>query len=58
MDLMRNWSNHPLILGPILGGAYGLYYILRKRGMYAEDISPQNALKAIFRGIRKNHSFD
>lgn len=42
------------ILGPVLAGVYGLYYILRKRGMYAEDISPQNALKAIFRGIREN----
>lgn len=42
------------ILGSVLAGAYGLYFILRKRGMYGEDISPRNALKAIFRGIREN----
>lgn len=42
------------ILGPALAGAYGIYYVLRKRGMYAGDIAPQDALKATFRGIREN----
>lgn len=42
------------ILGPVLAGAYGVYYAVRKRGMYRQDISPQNALKATFRGIREN----
>lgn len=42
------------ILGATLAGAYGIYYVLRKRGMYAGDIAPQDALKATFRGIREN----
>lgn len=42
------------ILGPALAGVYGIYYVLRKRGMYAGDIAPQEALKATFRGIREN----
>ena len=42
------------ILGPGLASLYALYYILRKRGMYRETISPSKALRAIFRGIREN----
>lgn len=42
------------ILGPLLAGVYGIYYVVRKRGMYQKDISPRQALKATFRGIREN----
>lgn len=42
------------ILGPVLAGVYGIYYVLRKRGMYVKDIAPPNALKATIRGIREN----
>lgn len=42
------------ILGWPLAAAYGVYYVARKRDMYREQIAPAAALKAIFRGIRKN----
>lgn len=42
------------ILGPLLARVYGVYYVVRKRGMYQKDISPGRALKATFRGIREN----
>lgn len=40
------------ILGLPLAAAYALYYVIRKRGLYAEYLTPAAALKAIFRGIR------
>lgn len=42
------------ILGPGLAALYGVYYVIRKRPMYAQQITPGNALKAIFRGIKEN----
>ena len=42
------------ILGLPLASLYALYYVVRKRGMYAEYLSPWKAMKAIFRGIRDN----
>lgn len=42
------------ILGYALAVAYGIYYVLRKRQMYRQDISTRAAWKAIRRGIRKN----
>lgn len=42
------------ILGAPLAVLYGVYYVLRKRSMYAEQISMMGALKAIFRGIKEN----
>lgn len=42
------------ILGPCLAATYGIYYVARKKKLYQETISPLQAGKAIFRGIRKN----
>jgi glycosyltransferase involved in cell wall biosynthesis len=42
------------ILGAPLAVLYGVYYVLRKRSIYAEQISMMGALKAIFRGIKEN----
>lgn len=42
------------ILGPGLASAYALYYIVRKRGLYRETIRMDQALRAIFRGIRED----
>lgn len=42
------------ILGSPLAAAYGIYYVVRKRSMYQDRISPRQALAAIFRGIWKN----
>ncbi len=42
------------ILGWPVAVAYGVYYVVRKRAMYSENIAPVNALRAIFRGIREN----
>lgn len=42
------------ILGAPLAAVYGVYYVLRKRSMYAGQISTIGALKAIFRGIKEN----
>lgn len=42
------------ILGYVLAVAYGIYYVLRKRPMYRQDISPKQALRATLRGIRRN----
>ena len=42
------------ILGAPLAAAYAVYYVVRKRGMYRDTISPGRALTAIFRGIREN----
>jgi len=42
------------IMGLPLASAYALYYCLRKRSMYSAQITPMNALKATFRGIREN----
>ena len=42
------------ILGAPLAAVYGVYYVLKKRKMYAGQITTGGALKAIFRGIREN----
>ncbi len=42
------------IMGWPLACAYAVYYCLRKRSMYRDQITPFNALKATFRGIREN----
>ena len=42
------------ILGYPLAAAYAVYYVVRKRAMYRKEITPRNALRAIFRGIREN----
>lgn len=42
------------ILGTGLASLYAIYYIVRKRKLYGESISPAQALKATFRGIREN----
>lgn len=42
------------ILGPGLASLYAVYYVLRKRGMYGDSITPGRALRATFRGIREN----
>lgn len=42
------------ILGLPLASLYALYYVVRKRGMYAGYVTPWKALKAVFRGIRDN----
>lgn len=42
------------ILGYPLAAAYGIYYIVRKRPMYRETITPLGAMKALFRGIHEN----
>ena len=42
------------ILGTALASLYAVYYVVRKKNMYCETISPKDALKATFRGIREN----
>lgn len=42
------------ILGAGLASLYAVYYIVRKKNLYCETISPRQALKATFRGIREN----
>lgn len=42
------------ILGLPLAALYAVYYVVRKRGLYAKWLTPAKALKAIFRGIRDN----
>lgn len=42
------------ILGLPLASLYALYYVVRKKGLYGKDLPPIQALKATFRGIRKN----
>lgn len=42
------------ILGPLPAAAYAVYYAVRKRKMYREQISVKDALAAMFRGILHN----
>ena len=42
------------ILGYPLAAMYGIYYVVRKRRLYAGEITPGKALGAIFRGIHEN----
>lgn len=42
------------ILGIPVASLYALYYVIRKRSLYRDTISPLNALLATFRGIREN----
>lgn len=42
------------ILGTGLASVYAIYYVLCKRNLYSQNISPKNALLATFRGIREN----
>ena len=41
-------------MGAGLACLYAVYYVLRKKGMYGQDIAPANALRATFRGIRED----
>ena len=43
------------ILGWFTASLYAVYYVVRKRKQYNKNISFWNALKAIFRGIKKNN---
>lgn len=42
------------ILGPGLASLYALYYVVCKKAMYQDTLSPKQALLATFRGIREN----
>ena len=42
------------ILGWPLASLYAVYYVVRKRSLYAGNLTPGKALKAIFRGILDN----
>lgn len=42
------------ILGLFLASLYAVYYVVRKRSLYQDTLTPAKALQAIFRGIRKN----
>lgn len=42
------------ILGSGLASLYAIYYVVRKRSMYQDFISPGKALSATFQGIREN----
>lgn len=42
------------ILGAGVASLYAVYYVIRKRGLYRESITPYRALRATFRGIREN----
>ena len=42
------------ILGWFLSSLYAIYYVLRKRNMYKNQISVSRALRAIFKGIHNN----
>lgn len=42
------------ILGYPLAAAYAIYYVVRKKAMYADQITMPQALKAIFRGMADN----
>ena len=42
------------ILGFFAASAYAVYYVIRKRSMYRNQITPGKALCAIFRGIWEN----
>ena len=42
------------ILGIGLAALYAVYYVIRKKHLYRDTVSPYRALMATFRGIRKN----
>ena len=42
------------ILGVPMAVVYGVYYVVKKRGMYISQLTPGKALGAIFRGIKDN----
>ena len=42
------------ILGAGIASVYAVYYVLRKKNLYASQITPTKAMTAIFRGIREN----
>lgn len=42
------------ILGAPLAAAYGVYYVLKKKHLYRDTITPAKALGAIFRGMADN----
>lgn len=42
------------ILGYGAAALYAVYYVVRKREMYQQTISPSDALRATFRGIHRN----
>ena len=42
------------ILGTWIASLYAVYYVICKRNLYRDSISPAAALRATFRGIRRN----
>jgi glycosyltransferase involved in cell wall biosynthesis len=42
------------ILGLPLAAAYGVYYIVRKKNLYSDTLSPAAALRALGRGMKDN----
>lgn len=42
------------VLGTGLAGAYAIYYVIAKRNLYRQNLTPMQALRATFRGIREN----
>lgn len=42
------------IFGTVPAAAYGVYYVLRKKHLYQDNLTPAQALAAIFRGIRED----
>lgn len=42
------------ILGAPLAFVYGVYYVIKKRAMYAERLTPKKAMSALLRGMKEN----
>ena len=42
------------ILGAGMAALYAVYYVIQKRALYRDTVTPYQALKATFRGIREN----
>ena len=42
------------ILGAPLAFLYGVYYVVRKRSMYKDNLTPVQAMKALLRGMKEN----
>lgn len=42
------------ILGAPLAFLYGVYYVIKKRSMYREKLTPAHAMKALLRGMKEN----
>lgn len=42
------------IMGLLMATAYGVYYVLKKQPLYRKNLTPAQALGAIFRGMKDN----